>query len=267
MFVLGGISLVCRINLILVSDNLTAASFYIVCATFSCFSWTRTQANNLTGLLLLYRGTDDYTSTKSRMVSHLTLTFVFLLSICRGLTAQEKLSACDANADIIFVIDASTSVGEANFREQLTWIADVTDQFRLAENGSAQLVESQGARFGALVYSRDVVPLFRLGAFDKPKLLRDALMSAPYLGESSHTHAALMMIFGLDLFAQPSGGRTGVKDIVVLVTDGRASYGIEGQFRNEGMEMRVSMWRGIGVNDGVGKWGKGRGGVEERENG
>ncbi|KAK3744115.1 hypothetical protein RRG08_064373 [Elysia crispata] len=160
--------------------------------------------------------------------------FHFVQLLCVG-TALVCFSAgaaqeCSANVDVIFLVDASTSVGEPNFRQQLSWVADVTDQFLLAENGSAPGSDPAGARFGAVVFSRDVVPLFRLGAIDKPSPLRQRLQTAQYLGESSHVHAGLLTVYQLDMFSSSNGGRVGARDVLVLVSDGKSSYSSEALF-------------------------------------
>ena len=71
------------------------------------------------------------------------------------------------------MIDASSNVGQENFNTKLTWATDLTDQFELAQNGSAPGSTPAGARFGALVYSRSVAPVFDLWTHDNPGALRE----------------------------------------------------------------------------------------------
>lgn len=143
-----------------------------------------------------------------------------ILSFCKA--APE----CNAMVDVIFLVDSSSSMAESDFRHHLGWVADLTDKFQLAGDSESE----SGARFGVMVYSRKVVPLLQLRDVVKPSELREVLKSAVYLGESSHVHTALLDVYHFDRFSSQNGGRVSAKDVVVLISDGKASYPVEAMF-------------------------------------
>ena len=81
-------------------------------------------------------------------------------------------SACDAKADLVFVLDASASVGEPNFRKVLSFVTGM-----LADAS----IDSGRMRIGLLTYSTDVNVSFYLHQHTTQRSVYRAVLETPYI--------------------------------------------------------------------------------------
>ncbi|CAG5131631.1 unnamed protein product, partial [Candidula unifasciata] len=125
-----------------------------------------------------------------------------------------QIRQCTALVDIIFVLDASGSMGSPKFKTQQTFVAKLTHHFTVGPNG---------ALFGGLLFSTDVEKLFDLKNVTSRTDVTTSLLGAPYLGGGTNTHLALKYIDENKMFSPASGGRSNAQDALVIVTDGDAS--------------------------------------------
>ena len=113
-------------------------------------------------------------------------------------------------ADIVFVLDSSSSIWEADFKQQLQFVADVTSSFTLGQNN---------IRVGVVTFGSDVIPDFHLNAHESSDDLRAALKNVSYLGGGTNTGSAIRFV-RKEMFKEQNGGRPWAAKMMVLVTDG-----------------------------------------------
>ncbi|CAL1530590.1 unnamed protein product, partial [Lymnaea stagnalis] len=115
---------------------------------------------------------------------------------------------CPGKADIVFVVDASGSIGETNFQIVLSFVTNITAV--LTSEGQSDV------RFGMVVYSERVTEVFNLNTFNTIQEIQKAIATAPYFASFTRTDK------GLDLAREmlTSEGRVNASHIVILLTDG-----------------------------------------------
>jgi collagen type VI alpha len=120
-------------------------------------------------------------------------------------------SGCQLSADIVFALDASTSVGQTNFQELL----DVVTSIIAGLNVGSQ------TRIGVLTFATEVNVLFNLDTFaSKQELLNG--MSPYYTGGTTNTADAIRTANEV-MFTSGRGDRDGVKNILVILSDGASN--------------------------------------------
>ncbi|CAG5131633.1 unnamed protein product [Candidula unifasciata] len=129
-------------------------------------------------------------------------------------TRCKEIQTCAAVADIIFVLDASGSIGTDNFEIQQQFVAKLTRHFAFGRNG---------VLFAALLFSTDVQKLFDFNTYSSRHNVSQALLTAPYLTGGTNTHRALNYIRQQRMFSSDFGGRSTAADIVIVLTDGQSS--------------------------------------------
>ncbi|KAH9509841.1 hypothetical protein Btru_045385 [Bulinus truncatus] len=117
-------------------------------------------------------------------------------------------------ADIIFVLDGSSSIGYPDFYKQLLFTANLTKSFRVGAND---------VRFGALTFGTSVQKLFDLGTYNDHTSLEQAILRASYLSSSTNTGAALSYITSNNMFSTAAGGRDTAPKIIIVLTDGQST--------------------------------------------
>ncbi|CAL1530591.1 unnamed protein product, partial [Lymnaea stagnalis] len=115
---------------------------------------------------------------------------------------------CPGKADIVFVVDASGSIGKSNYEIVLSFVTNITAVL-------ASGVPSD-VRFGMVVYSGNVTQVFNLNTYNDIQEIQKAIATAPYFASVTRTDA------GLDLAREmlTSEGRVHASHIVILLTDG-----------------------------------------------
>ena len=103
-----------------------------------------------------------------------------ILSVCLNFYFRLFLSGCSGSvqADIIFVLDASGSVGTSNFETVKQFIRDLVDAFEIGPNN---------IRVGVEKYSTVTNTEFDLKDYLNKKALGTRIMSIPYTGGTTNT--------------------------------------------------------------------------------
>lgn len=121
------------------------------------------------------------------------------------------LSGCgDAKIDLVFVLDASTSVTEPNYRLMKNFVKDF-----LAEAE----IDSGNVRVAVIIYSTEDYVQFQLNTYRTQADVFNAIDAIPYRHGSTNTADALRTM-RTQMFTQSNGDRPGVENIAVVVTDG-----------------------------------------------
>ena len=120
-------------------------------------------------------------------------------------------SACgEARADLVFVLDASTSVTEPNFQLMKDFVKDFLYEADI-DSGNVQV--------GVIIYSTEDHVEFQMNSFRTKQAVFDAIDNIPYRYGSTNTADALETMHS-EMFSAGNGDRPDVDNICIVVTDG-----------------------------------------------
>ncbi|XP_011603520.2 collagen alpha-6(VI) chain isoform X2 [Takifugu rubripes] len=140
----------------------------------------------------------------------------------KDLEKQMAMELCDPDreckktekADIIFLVDGSTSITQPKFRSMLKFMASMVNQ---------TTVGSDLTRFGVILYSNDANSMFTLKQYSAKREVLQAIaaLKSP-LGD---TYTGKALTYSLQFFNEEHGGRAAlqVPQILMVITDGDAT--------------------------------------------
>lgn len=124
------------------------------------------------------------------------------------------ITACkEGKADIMFVLDESSSVDQENFETMKTFVQNVVSDLPIG---------SDSVNVGLLKYGFGVHEEFDLNKYQDPTSLKNAINEVDYVGGITNTHKALDYI-RTDSFTAPKGDREDAPNIAILITDGKST--------------------------------------------
>ncbi|XP_061479123.1 collagen alpha-1(XII) chain isoform X1 [Rhineura floridana] len=118
-----------------------------------------------------------------------------------------------AKADIVFLTDASWSIGDDNFNKVVKFVFNTV--------GAFDLINPAGIQVSFVQYSDDPKSEFNLNTYDDKAPALGALQNIRYRGGNTKTGKALTFIKD-KVLTWESGMRKGVPKVLVVVTDGRS---------------------------------------------
>ncbi|KAH9505506.1 hypothetical protein Btru_057469 [Bulinus truncatus] len=119
-------------------------------------------------------------------------------------------------ADIIFLLDASSSIGATNWRKQLKFSSDLVEEFSFGPTGNL---------FGAVIFTSTPTKIFDLNTYLNKTTVARAILEIPYPNTvGTYTDAALAFISTNDMFGTSSGGRENAQNILIVMTDGQSYF-------------------------------------------
>jgi collagen type VI alpha len=119
-------------------------------------------------------------------------------------------SCWDVHIDLVFVIDASTSVSERSFRLIKGFIKDFISEAR---------VDSGHVGVGIVIYSTEVYVQFQMNTYTDKQEIMDAVDAIPYRYGSTNTAGALK-VMREEMFTEANGDRPDVDNVCIIITDG-----------------------------------------------
>ncbi|KAM9846061.1 uncharacterized protein col7a1l [Aulostomus maculatus] len=143
--------------------------------------------------------------------------WIFLLSLSlshRSVTAQAEACRTVVQADIVFLVDESWSVGQTSFSSVKNFISAMVSSFM------DSVIGDEGVRFGVTIFGD--VPRMRIALTDyssMEEVLR-AIRGLPYEGGSRRIGDALQFL--VDPVFSPAVSRDHTPKVVVLITNGRS---------------------------------------------
>ncbi|XP_062854213.1 collagen alpha-1(VII) chain [Trichomycterus rosablanca] len=147
---------------------------------------------------------------------HRTLVVAVLLSFPYTSTAQGQCNNVVV-ADIVFLVDGSSSIGRTNFVLVKDFMAGIVRPFSKA-------VGTSGIRFGAVQYSDTARVEFTFTTYVNGTDLLNAIQNINYKGGNTRTGAGLKYI--AENFFSPSTTRD-VPKIAILITDGKSQDSVQ----------------------------------------
>ncbi|KAK3783391.1 hypothetical protein RRG08_001851, partial [Elysia crispata] len=157
-------------------------------------------------------------------------------------TPAPVVSCADARIDLVFVLDASTSVTEPNFELMKDFVKDFLYEAD---------IDSGNVRVGVIIYSTQDHIEFQMNTYNTKADVYNAIDEIPYRYGSTNTADALKTM-RTDMFTRLNGDRRGVENICIVVTDGvsninaRRTIPEAEQARAEGIHIYAI---GIGLSD------------------
>ena len=118
---------------------------------------------------------------------------------------------CRETADIVFIVDSSGSYSRGEFYKVTEFVASAITRLNIA----------QGTRVAVIVFSDTAEVVFYLDSFTTKKAILNAL-NIQYMGGTTNTEAALKLARE-QVLVLARGDRANVRNIIVLVTDGRST--------------------------------------------
>ena len=122
---------------------------------------------------------------------------------------------CNNAIDVMFVVDASRSVGFDNFQKQLDFMKELVQAYDIGP-GPNQV------QFGAITFDSKVYNQFNMGTFSNKTSLTTAISGIIYTEWHTHTYLALDYV-RTNSFTTAAGYRPGVPNVAIVLTDGESS--------------------------------------------
>ena len=116
----------------------------------------------------------------------------------------------EAKVDMVFVVDASTSVTEFNFLVMKDFIKD----FLFKAN-----IDDGNVRVGIIIYSTEDYLQFHLNAYNSKFDLFTAIDDIPYRFGSTNTADALETMWS-EMYTPQNGDRPDIPNVAIVITDG-----------------------------------------------
>lgn len=126
------------------------------------------------------------------------------------------LAGCKSvHYDLVFLLDASSSVGKEDFEKVRQWVSNLVETFEIGPDKT---------RVGVVRYSDHPTTEFDLGKYKTREEIKEAARKIQYYGGNTNTGDALRYITTYS-FSKEAGGRLSdrtVKKVAILLTDGRS---------------------------------------------
>ncbi|GFO24025.1 LOW QUALITY PROTEIN: collagen alpha-5(vi) chain [Plakobranchus ocellatus] len=126
-------------------------------------------------------------------------------------TPTQKL--CGGQADIVFLLDKSGSVGQANFDKMLQFVKNIANDFNIGPND---------VQVGVDTYSTGFDHEFTLKQNNNKASLQSSVTSITYTGGGTNTGDAIRKM-RQGSFTANAGHRANVPKIAIVVTDGQSN--------------------------------------------
>ncbi|XP_009995009.1 PREDICTED: collagen alpha-1(XXII) chain, partial [Chaetura pelagica] len=159
--------------------------------------------------------------TGRRCLPHLLVLLMFMFSGERTEAQRAAIfSATHAGCknvhyDLVFVLDASSSVGKEDFEKVRQWVSNLVETFEIGPDKT---------RVGVVRYSDRPTTEFDLGKYKTREEIKEAAWKIKYDGGNTNTGDALRYLNTYS-FSKEAGGRLSdrtVKKVAILLTDGRS---------------------------------------------
>ncbi|CAC5417435.1 unnamed protein product [Mytilus coruscus] len=130
---------------------------------------------------------------------------------CReGFAGQNCDQACDAKADVAFLIDSSGSIGQHNFRLVKDFVYKVVEELTIGKRHT---------RTGLVSYSTSARMGFHLDDYITKSGVEDAISSVGYVYGNTNTAAGIKMV-RRSVFNPSRGDRPDAQNFLIIITDG-----------------------------------------------
>ncbi|XP_057689800.1 collagen alpha-6(VI) chain isoform X1 [Corythoichthys intestinalis] len=140
---------------------------------------------------------------------------LFMVAVCfHGNAAQRSVCTQEAVADLVFMVDASWSIGAENFEQIRQFLYTLVNSFD---------VGPERVRVALVQYSTTPRTEFLLNTFQEKSNILQYISTLPYMGGGTQTGQGLDFMLGHH-FVEQAGSRESQKvpQIAVVITDGKS---------------------------------------------
>ncbi|XP_033736270.1 collagen alpha-6(VI) chain-like isoform X1 [Pecten maximus] len=157
---------------------------------------------------------------------------------------QAPSAACGKKkADIVFVLDSSSSIGSTDFTKQLEFVKNNVRQFDIGPSDTQISVVS---------FSDSVFDEFHLNRFPSKTQVLGAISAIKYHTGTTYTNLALAHVRN-ESFSAVNGGRPDAAKVVIVLTDGQSTSGQATINEANKLHMTGAEVTAIGIGSGVDK--------------
>lgn len=148
---------------------------------------------------------------------------------------------CHEKVDLVFLLDASGSVGIENFEKEKQFIIESSNQFIIGPND---------AQVSVVMFSNQPHNQFNLSEFDNISSITNQINAIPY--EAGGTYTSLALQFASDnSFTAEAGNRPDAIDVLVVVTDGKSTDHTQTLREAAALKQRNIVIVGVGIGSAV----------------
>ena len=131
------------------------------------------------------------------------------------------MTACTTDLDVVFIIDGSGSIRDANpadgsydnWNLLLTFVANVADNLPVSPSGT---------HVAAVVFSDNGQLLFPLSRYTDSASVRKAILNTAYPGRNTNTSGGIY-VARTQVFNQ-NGDRPQIPNVAIILTDGKSTF-------------------------------------------
>ncbi|PVD21494.1 hypothetical protein C0Q70_19668 [Pomacea canaliculata] len=132
---------------------------------------------------------------------------------CEQVQQPPSQKTCGAQADMVFMLDSSGSVGPSNFKLLLSFVNSMVKDFDVAQDR---------IRIGVEEFSSRPYTEFHLNKYNTKAEVLAAVNNIPYRSGGTNTGDAIKYLKDT-MFNQANGDRPGVPNIGIIITDGNSN--------------------------------------------
>ena len=147
--------------------------------------------------------------------------------------------------DIVFVLDASGSIREANFVSMINAVINIVNSLTIGP---------EKTRVAVVRFSSSATLLFNLNTYTQKSTLVQAIRGISYTGGGTNTHEALALL-RTSVFSEVLGVRSDFEatKVAIVITDGRSNNAAETKRQADLLRADASfLIYAIGVGSGIG---------------
>lgn len=140
---------------------------------------------------------------------------IFLFQLFSVIPPVAPAGCKNVHYDLVFLLDASSSVGKEDFEKVRQWVSNLVETFEIGQDKT---------RVGVVRYSDRPTTEFDLGRYQTREEIKAAAKNIKYDGGNTNTGDALRYINTYS-FSKEAGGRPSdraIKKVAILLTDGRS---------------------------------------------
>ncbi|KAL4223789.1 hypothetical protein ACF0H5_017255 [Mactra antiquata] len=127
--------------------------------------------------------------------------------------SADRAETCQGKeADVVFIVDMSSSIWVEDFKRQKRFLSDVVSHFD---------VNKGKTRVAMIMFSDNAKVQFYLDQYDNINDITDAISVVKSAGGITNTHMALELMMN-DVLTKEHGARPNVAHICIIITDGRS---------------------------------------------
>ncbi|OWF48418.1 collagen alpha-1(XII) chain-like [Mizuhopecten yessoensis] len=127
-------------------------------------------------------------------------------------------SLCDEAADVVFVLDTSSSIWTKDFTKQLEFVDSVVSQFNVSPNDT---------RVAVMTFARNHYVIFKLNRYKNVIDVKAAIKRIRHRQGSMTNTGPAIRFMSSRMFTRGNGGRENMPHIAIVITDGKSQRSTE----------------------------------------